>query len=132
MYTSRDYQSDLDLRAMQDVVIACWAADGPHVPVHVGDLAWWRYQHMGREQEWRIRLWAAGVPNEAACAWPCETGRSVAAASETTPRAEMVITGREGWMRGSGSTGGSPRLCEVGHFFNAPPYRSSCPERGEK
>lgn len=60
MFTSRDYQSDVDLRAMQDVVIACWDADGPRVVVHIGDLAWWRFQHTGREAEWRIRLWESG------------------------------------------------------------------------
>src|ERR1041385_3757948 len=60
MFPSREYQSDLDLRAMQDVVIACWSVDGPRVVVHIGDLAWWRYQHTGRESEWRIRLWDSG------------------------------------------------------------------------
>jgi hypothetical protein len=42
---------------MQAVVAASWRLEKPLVRFHVGDLAWARYQHTGREHEWRIRLW---------------------------------------------------------------------------
>ena len=45
------------LRRMQAVTAATWAIEGPHAPLHVGDLAWMRFQHRGREHEWRVRLW---------------------------------------------------------------------------
>jgi len=49
--------SPADLRLMQDVVSASWRVEKPLVRFHIGDLAWARYQHAGREHEWRIRLW---------------------------------------------------------------------------
>jgi ribosomal protein S18 acetylase RimI-like enzyme len=45
------------LRRMQAVTAEAWRLEGPHAPLHVGDVAWMRYQHAGREQEWRVRLW---------------------------------------------------------------------------
>src|SRR5205823_6661817 len=45
------------LRRMQAVTAETWRREGPHAPLHVGDLAWMRFQHRGREQEWRVRLW---------------------------------------------------------------------------
>lgn len=42
---------------MQAVTAEVWGIEGPHAPAHVGDLAWGRYQHTGREHEWRVRLW---------------------------------------------------------------------------
>ena len=42
---------------MQAVTEATWRIEGPHAPQHVGDLAWMRFQHRGREHEWRMRLW---------------------------------------------------------------------------
>ncbi len=45
------------LRRMQAVTAETWRAEGHHAALHVGDLAWMRYQHRGREQEWRVRLW---------------------------------------------------------------------------
>lgn len=42
---------------MQAVTAEAWRLEGPHAPLHVGDLAWMRYQHSGRESEWRVRLW---------------------------------------------------------------------------
>jgi ribosomal protein S18 acetylase RimI-like enzyme len=49
---------------MQQVVAGCWATERPPVHAHIGDLPWRRYQHAGREAEWRIRLWmdTAGAP----------------------------------------------------------------------
>ena len=45
------------LRRMQAVTAETWRAVGSRAQLHVGDLAWQRYQHRGREQEWRWRLW---------------------------------------------------------------------------
>src|SRR5690349_20369491 len=45
------------LRRMQAVTAETWAIEGSRAPLHVGDLAWMRYQHRGREHEWRWRLW---------------------------------------------------------------------------
>jgi ribosomal protein S18 acetylase RimI-like enzyme len=42
---------------MQAVTSETWRIEGPLAPQHVGDLAWVRFQHRGREQEWRVRLW---------------------------------------------------------------------------
>jgi ribosomal protein S18 acetylase RimI-like enzyme len=42
---------------MQELVSELWRLEGPNVEHHVGDLAWGRFQHTGRENEWRIRLW---------------------------------------------------------------------------
>lgn len=42
---------------MQTLVTAAWRALGPKVERHVGDVAWGRYQHVGREPEWRTQLW---------------------------------------------------------------------------
>ncbi len=45
------------LRRMQCVTAETWRIEGRFAPWHVGDLAWMRFQHRGREQEWRVRLW---------------------------------------------------------------------------
>lgn len=45
------------LRRMQAVTAEAWRIEGSLAPQHVGDLAWMRYQHRGRAQEWRVRLW---------------------------------------------------------------------------
>ena len=42
---------------MQALVAELWRQEGPKVENHVGDVAWQRFQHSGREGEWRIRLW---------------------------------------------------------------------------
>jgi ribosomal protein S18 acetylase RimI-like enzyme len=53
---------------MQALVGELWRLEGPRVDNHVGDIAWMRFQHAGREGEWRIRLWEErGEP--AAWAW---------------------------------------------------------------
>jgi ribosomal protein S18 acetylase RimI-like enzyme len=44
-------------RRMQALVSELWRLDGPRVENHVGDVAWQRFQHTGREDEWRIRVW---------------------------------------------------------------------------
>jgi ribosomal protein S18 acetylase RimI-like enzyme len=44
-------------RRMQQLVAELWRLEGPKVENHVGDVAWQRFQHAGREDEWRIRLW---------------------------------------------------------------------------
>jgi len=42
---------------MQLLIQGCWALRGPAWAQHIGDLPWGRYQHVGREQLWRTRLW---------------------------------------------------------------------------
>jgi ribosomal protein S18 acetylase RimI-like enzyme len=54
---SRPYDGPQDLRRMQRLVQEAWALRGPRVAQHVGDLAWGRYQHVGREPLWRTQLW---------------------------------------------------------------------------
>jgi ribosomal protein S18 acetylase RimI-like enzyme len=44
-------------RRMQALVAELWRLEGPKVENHVGDVAWQRFQHTGREGEWRIRIW---------------------------------------------------------------------------
>jgi ribosomal protein S18 acetylase RimI-like enzyme len=52
---------------MQEVVARSWLLEKPLVRFHVGDLAWARYQHDGREHEWRIRLWE--IPGGGPVGW---------------------------------------------------------------
>jgi ribosomal protein S18 acetylase RimI-like enzyme len=48
---------------MQALVSELWRLEGPRVENHVGDVAWQRFQHAGREDEWRIKIWEeAGEP----------------------------------------------------------------------
>ena len=54
---ARDYTGIKDLRRMQQLVQNAWALRGPAWAQHVGDLAWGRFQHVGRESSWRTRLW---------------------------------------------------------------------------
>ncbi|WP_433517504.1 GNAT family N-acetyltransferase [Nonomuraea sp. CA-143628] len=58
-----DYAGETDLRAMQELSSRLWS---PAARWHVGDLAWGRFQHTGREPEWPTRLWRAG---ERVVAW---------------------------------------------------------------
>ncbi|MBE3013206.1 GNAT family N-acetyltransferase [Microbispora sp. NEAU-D428] len=56
-FDRRPYAGAEDLRAMQDLAGRLWS---PGATWHVGDLAWERFQHAGREHEWRTMLWDAG------------------------------------------------------------------------
>lgn len=42
---------------MQELVTAAWRLQGPKVERHIGDVAWTRYQHVGREPTWKVRFW---------------------------------------------------------------------------
>jgi len=55
--TRRDYTGPEVLRAMQSLAQRIWSRSSS---VHVGDLAWQRFQHVGREAEWPTVLWEAG------------------------------------------------------------------------
>ena len=57
---AREYASEADLRRMQALVAAVWQARGPLAPTHIGDLAWWMYQHVDKLREVRVRLWLDG------------------------------------------------------------------------
>jgi GNAT superfamily N-acetyltransferase len=50
------YGGPRDLRAMQELAARVWT---PRARWHVGDLAWGRTQHLGRESEWPTMLWRA-------------------------------------------------------------------------
>lgn len=50
----RDYRGPGDLRRMQELVRRTWS---PASCWHIGDLAWQRFQHAGREAEWPTALW---------------------------------------------------------------------------
>ncbi|MGW5051677.1 GNAT family N-acetyltransferase [Actinokineospora sp. NPDC004072] len=52
MAPSRPYRGPADLRRMQELVQHLWPGDW-----HIGDLAWQRTQHTGREPEWPTALW---------------------------------------------------------------------------
>lgn len=52
----RQYTGPADLRAMQSLAERIWS---PASHCHIGDLAWQRFEHVGREPAWRTRLWAA-------------------------------------------------------------------------
>ncbi|MEV6446199.1 GNAT family N-acetyltransferase [Amycolatopsis sp. NPDC051716] len=54
--TRRGYAGPADLRAMQSVAQRNWSKASS---LHVGDLAWQRFQHAGREAEWPTVLWEA-------------------------------------------------------------------------
>ncbi|XVQ82685.1 hypothetical protein ACQP2K_28000 [Microbispora siamensis] len=56
-FDRRPYAGAEDLRAMQDLAGRLWS---PGATWHVGDLAWERFQHAGREHEWPTMLWDAG------------------------------------------------------------------------
>jgi ribosomal protein S18 acetylase RimI-like enzyme len=65
-----DYRGPYDLRAMQDLVRRLWR---PGARWHIGDVAWRRYQHVGREPGWRTRLWSVGG-DTAAWGWVVAPG----------------------------------------------------------
>lgn len=61
MKTAREYRENADdLRALQRLAQAVWRLDARLVEHTVGELAWSTRQHVGRESEWRRRLWFAG------------------------------------------------------------------------
>lgn len=53
----RIYRHPDDLRLMQGLARRIWS---PSSQYHVGDLAWGRRQHLGREREWPTALWEDG------------------------------------------------------------------------
>lgn len=59
----RDYSGPQDLRAMQSLTQRIWSLPSPF---HIGNLAWERFEHLGREPEWPTRLWLEG---DAVRAW---------------------------------------------------------------
>lgn len=51
---------------MQELVAAVWADRREKAPHHIGDLAWWAHQHLGRDSDWKRRLW---LEDERCIAW---------------------------------------------------------------
>ncbi|WP_433337186.1 GNAT family N-acetyltransferase [Spirillospora sp. CA-294931] len=56
-YQRRPYTGPDDLRRMQALAERVRTDDSRW---HAGELAWMRYQHLGREPEWRTSLWQDG------------------------------------------------------------------------
>ena len=53
-YRQRSGTGPAGLRMMQSLTQRLWSSPSRW---HVGDLAWLRFQHIGRETDWRISLW---------------------------------------------------------------------------
>ncbi|MEH7226794.1 GNAT family N-acetyltransferase [Bacillus sp. JJ1566] len=50
----RTYKDSSDLKLMQKLTQAIWTLESNY---HIGDLAWQRYRHAGREDEWITAIW---------------------------------------------------------------------------
>lgn len=50
----RTYKDSSDLKQMQKLTQAIWTLEANY---HIGDLAWQRYRHAGREDEWITAIW---------------------------------------------------------------------------
>lgn len=50
----RPYSDSADLRAMQVLAQSLWCLESRF---HIGDLAWQRFEHEGREPDWPTMLW---------------------------------------------------------------------------
>ena len=61
---SRPYEHPRDLRTLQDLASRTWT---PGARWHVGEIAWNRLQHVGREPGWRTQIWEDD--DGAAVAW---------------------------------------------------------------
>ncbi|GAA3474132.1 GNAT family N-acetyltransferase [Nonomuraea roseola] len=70
-YLRKDYQGPADLRVMQTLAQRLWSQVSRW---HLGELAWRRFQHVGREPEWRTALWELDGQS-VAWAWVDESGR---------------------------------------------------------
>ncbi|GIO28323.1 GNAT family N-acetyltransferase [Ornithinibacillus bavariensis] len=53
----RTYKNSIDLKRMQKLTQAIWSLESNY---HIGDLAWQRYRHTGREDEWMTAIWEIG------------------------------------------------------------------------
>lgn len=50
----RTYKNSSDLKRMQKLTQSIWSLESNY---HIGDLAWQRYRHAGREDEWITAIW---------------------------------------------------------------------------
>ncbi|MEK3886174.1 hypothetical protein [Bacillus sp. FSL K6-3431] len=56
----RTYKDSNDLKRMQKITQAIWSLEPNY---HIGDLAWQRYRHAGREDDWDTVIWEMdGIP----------------------------------------------------------------------
>jgi ribosomal protein S18 acetylase RimI-like enzyme len=69
-YRRRAYEGPAALRTMQSLTQRLWS---PASRWHIGELAWARFQHVGREPEWRTALWEHGG-EPVAWAWASAPG----------------------------------------------------------
>lgn len=60
MVKSRPYTEPHDLKAMQRLAQEVWRLNSTLTEATVGELAWSTRQHVGRESEWKRRLWIDG------------------------------------------------------------------------
>jgi ribosomal protein S18 acetylase RimI-like enzyme len=108
MVTGRDFAEEADLLLMQNVVAESWRLEKPLVRFHVGDLAWARYQHAGREGEWRIRLWEIPGSGPVGWAWldpPGDAELFVLPGHRSTLIPEILT-----WLAGEAVAAGAERL----------------------
>jgi GNAT superfamily N-acetyltransferase len=63
---ARDFEGPADVRRMQELTQRLWT---PVSQWHIGDLAWGRFQHLGREREWPTRLWCDRDDTVVAWGW---------------------------------------------------------------
>jgi ribosomal protein S18 acetylase RimI-like enzyme len=104
-----DYRGPYDLRAMQDLTRHVWR---PGARWHIGDLAWRRFQHAGREPEWRTRLWS-GADTVVAWAWIVSPGELEMVVD---PARVDVVAEILAWFRSfdaSDAAGGTVGLADV-------------------
>lgn len=62
----RDYAGPADVRAMQALAQQAY---GPTSRWHIGELAYGRFQHRGREADWPTRLWESSDGRTLAWGW---------------------------------------------------------------
>jgi GNAT superfamily N-acetyltransferase len=108
VFGGRDFGAETDLRLMQEVVVESWRLEKPLVRFHVGDLAWGRYQHTGREDEWRIRLWEVPGGRPVGWAWlelPGDADLLVVPEHRRTLVTEILD-----WLAGEAAALGAERL----------------------
>ncbi len=61
----RTYKDKSDLKRMQKLTQALWPLEPNY---HIGDLAWQRHRHAGREDDWDTAIWEMGG-NPVAWGW---------------------------------------------------------------
>jgi GNAT superfamily N-acetyltransferase len=95
MLTDRDCDPDDAVPVMQAIAAAAWPEDRPAVRFHIGGIAWYRTQHVGREREWRIRIWWDG-PRPVGFGWFWAPEEALLLAAR--PYRESLVPEIAGWL----------------------------------